>query len=398
VTLSDPHQGLPEPHLFRDITVLPPVEMYRDQLLPDGGPVWPGDDNDPGIRFLRQNKVIDRAPAPSDLVPEPVSEPCLWGGATNLAFGHMVAECMTRVLWSVRQRPQDRLLLVLPPGRTERYSPPHLWAILDWWGVSRDRVRIVTKPLRVATLRVMPQAEQLFGHQPSPAYLDLLDSNLARSGLAPVPSRVLYVTRAGMIAQQMGAHLGERYLVDRLIAAGVPVLDPATAPLPDQLAAYAGAETIVFAEGSALHGRQLLGRIAQDIVVLTRRQDSRIARAALTPRVRRLTYVDAVRRNVSLYRADGAWLDQRQVAFTDLDAVLSTFEGLGIDLRPGWSTNVYDKAVADDLALWLTGLQTISHRIDHAASRTRLAADLQAEGMDHLLDGPGGWIGPVPKG
>jgi hypothetical protein len=391
--LSDPGFAVPTPRLFRDITVLPPREMYRDMLLPDGGPVWPADDNDPAIRFCRNNQPVDRPPAPSDLMPEPVTDAHLWGGATGLAFGHMVAETMTRVLWSVHQRPDDRLLMVVEPGRNERNLQPHFWAILDWWGVPRDRLTVVKKPLRVAELRVMPQAEQLSGIAPAPSYLDLLDENAARAGLQPVPSDLLYVTRAGMIGRRMGAHLGEAYLVERLLSAGVAVLDPATAPLREQLAAYAGARHIIFAEGSALHGRQLLGRIDQDITVLTRRQGSRIARAALTPRVRNLTYTECARRNTSMYRADGAWLDQRQVAFADLDAVFATFGALGVELTRGWSARDHTDLMTADLSLWLTGMATISHRIDHARSRDRLLADLSAEGLAHLLDGPGAWIG-----
>jgi Glycosyltransferase 61 len=387
-------QGLPEPRLLRDILILPPREMYHDMLLPDGGPVWP--DDDPALRFCRGNLPKDRAPAPSDQPSESWDAPSLWGGATNLAFGHMVAETMTRVAWSARQRPDDRMLFVVDPGRTARNLPNHFWDLLDWWGVPRDRAHIVDRPLRVAELRVMPQAEQLSGIAPSPAFLDLLDDNQRRAGLAPVPSGVLYVTRAGMIDRRMGAHLGESCLVDSLRAAGIAVLDPFLAPLRDQLAAYAGARSIVFAEGSALHGRQLLGRSDQRIVVLTRRTGSRIGRSALTPRCAELTYVDAVARNIGAYRQDGAWFDQRQVALADWPVVLDAFESLGVDLRPGWNRETIAQAERDDLRLWLAGMQTLAHRMDLARTRDRMTQDLAAVGHADLLASPDTvWLNPA---
>ena len=145
----------------------------------------------------------------------------------------------------------------------------------------------------VSELRCAPQAERLEMIGPSERYLALLDQTTRRNALVPKQSAVLYVTRSGLLRLGKGGHVGESYLVVVLQALGVEILDPGTATLTEQLASYAGARTLVFAEGSAMHGRQLLGRLPQDIVVLQRREEQKLARHNLTPRCRALRYVEA---------------------------------------------------------------------------------------------------------
>ena len=94
------------------------------------------------------------------------------------------------------------------------------------------------------------------------------------------------VSRAGIAQRGGGGHAGESYLIGLLRSKGVTVLDPGQADLSVQMAAYAGAVRLIFAEGSALHGRQLLGRVAQDIDVLRRRPGKVMAQAQLQPRCR----------------------------------------------------------------------------------------------------------------
>ena len=61
---------------------------------------------------------------------------------------------------------------------------------------------------------------------------------------------------------------GEPYLEDVLRRSWVRVLRPETVPLAEQLRNYRAATDIVFAEGSALHALQLLGRVDADVAVL----------------------------------------------------------------------------------------------------------------------------------
>ncbi|KGJ10668.1 hypothetical protein IT40_10535 [Paracoccus versutus] len=77
--------------------------------------------------------------------------------------------------------------------------------------------------------------------------------------------------------------------------AGVAILDPGKETLMRQMALYAGARLLIFAEGSAMHGRQLLGRVDQKILVLRRRPQSRMAWAQLEPKCRKLEYAPIIK-------------------------------------------------------------------------------------------------------
>ncbi|MDZ7904572.1 MAG: glycosyltransferase 61 family protein [Cypionkella sp.] len=131
------------------------------------------------------------------------------------------------------------------------------------------------------TLFAGPQAEMLPQVAPSSGYLDLLDRLGAH--VQPLAHDLVYVSRALLPAAGGGGTAGEIYLETLLRFAGVQVLDPASASIADQMNTYAGARHLVFAEGSALHGRQLLGHLPQRITVLRRRKGRNMARAMLAP-------------------------------------------------------------------------------------------------------------------
>jgi Glycosyltransferase 61 len=348
----DGQGGLPDITLFRDIAVVPAQAFYNGHRLVDGGPVWPDFERQTSARFGLGNTYIDRNPRPVAGEHPRVKQPCLWGGYARAHFGHFVAEHATRLLWSVRQRPDDRVLFVLAPQRRQQSVPAFLWDVTGWFGVPRDSIRFVRKPMQLEELRVMPQAEHLGRKEPPDAYLDLLDENVPRQGLKPVLSDVLYVTRNGMLAKGQGAHAGESYLIERLRAGGATVLDPAERPLREQLALYLGARVIVFAEGSALHGRQLIGRVDQTILVLNRRPGSRTGEWGLRKRVAALSYVEATAEVRETHNRHGQAVPTWFLSEFDLPTVFDTFRGIGIDLAPGWDIAAYRAAADADIDLW----------------------------------------------
>lgn len=371
---------------FRDVPVLPARRTHAQGNLADGGPVWrsvlPEGPLPDSLRHLRKGAPADRvmAPCPPGLSAraEPVAQPCLWGGYAQFHFGHLIADHLGRVATAARARPDDPVLFTLPPGQGPDDVPGWFGDVTRWLGLPPERLRFVTRPLMVRDLRVAPQAEHLRGPRPDPGYLALLDSLPAARALAPVPHRILYVTRAGLIARGKGGHAGEAYLVGRLRAAGVAVLDPGAVPLPRQLALYAGAGTLVFAEGSALHGRQLLGHRPQEIAVLVRRPGLRVARHALAARCDRLEYVPAARRIAAPVRRDGTVLPAHALGFYDLPAVFAAFAARGVDLAPGWDDAAFAAARDADLRAWMAGvLRALPGRAQLAA----LAPVFAAEGL-----------------
>jgi hypothetical protein len=382
---TKPRNGpdLPPITLFRDILIQPSTTMIDGGDFVDGGPVWPDLDQQVEVRHRKGQRFRDEPARANQAQPTTIQRPCIWGGYARNHFGHLVAENLTRILTSLHQRPDDPVLFITHAGRGRNFLKPYFWQLCAWYGLPEDRIRIIhAAPARVSELRVMPQAEYLDGPAPSVAYLDLLNQNERRNGLQALPNNTVYVGRPGMIDIGKGGHAGETYLIALLSDLGIPCLDPGTAPLHQQLALYAGAKHLIFAEGSALHGRQLLGRHAQKITVLNRRLQHRTAEPNLRPRVDDLTYAEAAIAELFSYRPDGGPQIARTLAIYDLPLLFSALQAAGIDLSKRWDMAEYRAAQAHDVTAWLTArAEKLTEK-----SLTEALPVLQREGLSHLLD------------
>jgi hypothetical protein len=191
----------------------------------------------------------------------------------------------------------------------------------------------------------------LWGKAPEPDYLDLLDALPERHAIAPVAGDIVYVTRSGLVAKGQGSHLGEGYLVQLLQEMGVTIFDPAGLSIRAQLEHYAGAKTLVFAEGSALHGRQLLGRVRQEVYVLMRRPRY-LARPMMRPRVKRLTYLNTNGGILQVRDRANKGYPHLNAVFYRTEALLDGFDRMGLDLRSRWDQDAYLSAALSDAAAW----------------------------------------------
>ena len=340
--------------VFQDVPVVPVTRVIR--VKGNGGPAWPDFDRQVTARFCRNG-------VPSDWKPEvpvrmqPVAGSAVWGGFLVPQFGHLAAESVTRLPQSLHERPDDLYLFTVPPGGSAGTVPGYAWAVLDWMGLPRTQVHIVTEPVMIRELRVAPQGEMLGKLPTDPAYLDLLDV-IARKRLPAVRATgTVFVTRSGMVAKGQGGHAGEGYLAAALAQAGVRVMDPGQVSLRDQMAAYAGAETLVFSEGSALHGRCLLGRLPQDIHVLRRRSRRDTARLQLQARCQTLSYVEALTDSLGAARRGLHSRPHLAVALYDLDQVFRLFSRIGIDLSRHWDGAAYRDAIRQDIESWMVRAQ-----------------------------------------
>ena len=233
---------------------------------------------------------------PADAEPtSTLAGPVAWGGCITQHFGHQIANFSTRLLPTLAEMPDVRFAFTShanhPIRAMDQKMPTFFREILDWYGIAAERVDLISEPTLVERLVVAPQAEQTPRPGPEPWYLDLLDSNTT-SRLGEIErSGSLYLSRAS----QRSRFAGEAYIEGVMEEAGFRVLRPETVSVEEKLRAYAGAESIVLAEGSAVHSAQLLGRALGDVTVLTRRTGMMLAQSALRPRARSLRYVDAVR-------------------------------------------------------------------------------------------------------
>ena len=362
--------GLAPMQLFRDIPVVPVVSVRR--LKGRGGPIWPNFDAQVAARHCRGGIASDLEPIrPRKL--RPLDQPVVWGGFLAPQFGHLVSEHLTRLPQSLRDRPDDLYLFTIMPGASPDELPPYISDVMDWYGLRRDRRHLVQEGYLASELRVAAQGDMLGPITTSSEFLDILEAISVRNGLKPEPNRFVFVTRAGMAAEGKGGHAGESYLAEVLHALGVTVVEPGQMSVRRQMELYAGAETLIFAEGSALHGRCLLGRVQQDIHVLRRRPKRNTAQSQLSVRCRRLDYHSVGMARLGTRTELRGNRDDLELAFYDPAWLASVFAGIGIDLAGHWDSDAYLASVRSDLAGWLA---TVPVSDDQMAENLEVLAQL----------------------
>jgi hypothetical protein len=364
---------LPEMQLFRDVPVVP-VPRARG-MVAVGGPIWPDFDSQVAARHCRDGAPCDRMPRRPART-RTLEEPAVWGGYLVRQFGHLISEHLTRLPQSLRDRPDDVYLFTVQHDDLFRNLPGYIWELLDWYGVRRDRVRIVKRAWLVGELRVAAQGEMLGGILTAAPFLGLLEDTARRNGLVPEPHDVVFVTRAGLVPAGRGGHAGEAYLCTLLEALGVTVIDPGRLSVRRQMEFYAGAKALVFAEGSALHGRCVLGRVEQDIHVLRRRSMRNTARAQLAPRCTRLVYHQVLAGRLGTETDRRGSRQDLEVALYDPEVLFEVFAQLGINLAQLWDDDAYRAAVRSDLSDWMARTATSARqRVENLAVLADLGLD-----------------------
>ena len=257
------------------------VQPFLDLLnRPAGGEAYCGGvlledpHRQPVLRHFRGDQAIDwpltRLKAPQGAV-EHCGGRLFWCGPLAFHFGHQIADFSSRALLaSVDPRGGELLWLPWRSASTWDELLPWQRSLLTYLNPGGKRHRIVTKPLQVRELLVMPQQARMHA-LPSLAHLEAL--GWCEQAITPRPSRVVYVSRTHVApcnsaSTLTGAFAGEALLEELLRERGVEVVHPETMPLEEQLAVYLGAEALIVAEGSAQHGLELLGFHPQKVVLL----------------------------------------------------------------------------------------------------------------------------------
>ena len=240
-----------------------------------GGPVLLGADQQI-LRHTRYHQPVDWFDGYEGVTARLAGD-YVYVGPVYHHFGHVMAEMVHRLLPSQAVLPGRRLLFSSTVGdaqfRTASDLPGFLQEVLCFFGVKSEQLTFLNADHAVDSLFVAQQGSD-FGGGPRPGYLDLLADMTDRFlGREPGPSHdKVYVSRSALPGG--GGVLGEQYLESALESVGFFIARPELMTVRDQMRLYRQARVVVFAEGSACHGVELLGtKSLGTVILLARRED-----------------------------------------------------------------------------------------------------------------------------
>jgi glycosyl transferase family 61 len=290
---------------------------------------------------------------------------CSYFGPLILHFGHFMAEGVHRFLNSPPQMKRGHWVLVGSPtlGIKEFNDLPAWFRdTLSYLGIFSDQVSLLSKDVSIKNLSVTAQSAQL-GLAPSDSYVESLRDLANQRFWGPTPTnksgKKIYVSRSALVGQ--GNILGERYLESVLQEEGYCVIRPETMSFRAQLEAYVTADIIIFPEGSAIHGVELLGNNLNTVAVLCRRPDSRHSfESVLGKRAKNVLFLENPFEigTVDVHPGNGRLLTERSQAFFSHDAISRFFRDNSLGSLKLFDDGRYNNASLDDLGRYVnTSLQ-----------------------------------------
>jgi hypothetical protein len=283
----------------------------------------------------------------------------VYGGCCAEHFGHAMAETIHRILPARARFACRRLLFVgLRGGASGGFEalPAVMQAALGFLAVDPADVTVLGEDCVVETLHIAEQGARLLGGPTAPYLRMLAEFTPSRLDALwdgrPAAAR-LYVSRSRI--PQGGIILGEQHLERLLAREGWAVLHPQEAPLVAQMQAYARAETIIFSEGSAVHGTELIAGLGHCVLLPRRNTEAWWIESTLRPRARRL---DVLPRGIPLGTIlrdaqSGAPVENYGVTLMDLPAVTAALRALGLARLARPDLRGYRAAARADLAAYI---------------------------------------------
>lgn len=337
---------------FNNIKIVPYSELLDGPMglsFHKGGPIWPDWENQNDMRSCRGGEPADSMPDTLiDNECELIETPLFWCGAITTHFGHQIADFTSRIV--NYDTSQGKLCFAVHPRtgiRSVLDSPDFFKEILTILRVDLSAIYIVYKPILAKELYCVPQSEQLGGPGPDSQYLEKL-SILNPALIAEKKSGIYYISRA---AQKTGKVAGESYLESYLGLKGVKVIRPETISVEEQIKIYRKAKTLIFCEGSAVHGLQLLGHIDCEVIVINRRPNSTIAYPLIKDRVKSLKYINVGELVCGLNKFGDPAI-ALGICIPKLENVLELLSTINISAKD-FNENLFSLSCSDDLNSWL---------------------------------------------
>jgi hypothetical protein len=323
-----------------------------------GGLVLGDDDDDRRLRHTRYREPVDSFDLSSKFNAALVGH-YAYGGMTHNHFGHLMAEMIHRVLPSMLVGQRQKFIFVSARNHpTNNFSllPGHVQQVYSLLGLNAENVEIVTRNTIVESLFVSESGSDL-GGGPWPEYLDILDAYTERRldsmfGSARTGKR-LYVSRSKLPIP--GALAGERYLEAALEAEGYEIFHPQAHPVAVQMDQYRKADVVIFLEGSACHGAELLGRNAiKNCILLYRRREMKWFDRVLQPRSRQYTgFVSTSYLGTIFGRARRPSMYEKGLFLADWDLLTEFLRNTGAAQLRSTSKDAYLAAAKTDFAKYV---------------------------------------------
>jgi len=222
-----------------------------------------------------------------------------YAGPVTMHFGHYMAEMPHRILYTKKYfNPEQWLFISQQHSATTDYHKllPAVREVIRFFDLPPAKIKIVNQNIRVKKLLMSEQGSNL-GGGPEPYYLDELSeyspwklNQLFKSGTS---HKKVYVSRSNILSG--GMFLGERYFERLLEQEGFYIFRPEEFSLLQQMDIYRKADIVIFAEGSACHGLELLGReVINNCYFIARRKNSiELFKKTLQPRCLELSHLEA---------------------------------------------------------------------------------------------------------
>lgn len=314
---------------FEQILISPIQELLNS---PSGGaehragPVYPDFDSLTFERHCRGARCVDVIPT---LSPDEQSQilvgSYIYGGCIINHFGHFVAEFIHRLPFAIKDHPDLKIVFCLRAGET--YVPPFINDIFIHFNIL-DKIVLINKLVTVDRLSVYPQEESLGGRAPSVDYIDLLQSHSIYTSLIEGErKKTAFISRSMQKGRFALESLVDKFFLDF----NFDVIFPEKLSIKDQLLTYLNYDKLVFSEGSALHGCQLLGKLNSDLAVISRRGFD-FGREFLSSRFNSVTYIKCISQSFGPLTFQLKPADWMNFVILDYEVLfLSLADFLGID-------------------------------------------------------------------
>src|ERR1700722_10663001 len=274
-------------------------------------------------------------------------------------FGHILAEMVHRIPPTKMLLPNVKKHLIVTTfdddsGPTVDTLCRAYREVLDFFEIQSETVLILNENAIVQRLALCEQGSNLGGEQ-LPWYLDALREystrRLNQLHGSQVEHHKVYVSKSKM--PHGGKILGGQYIEELLAEDGFLVFHPEEAPLSTQMDIYRKASELIFEEGSACHGTELLGdKMLNRTVLFVRRMETRAAFGSiLIPRSRDFeTFTDTFFLGTIIVNAELGYLHSEfGVSLFDPDRIVKFYRDRQLAQLPNFDVRKYFEAAERDL-------------------------------------------------